>query len=295
MLRGQLARWSADNLENLRRAKPRMPDGFYNRVACNWRALLAVGDLAGGGWPRAARASAKALTSKEPGTVYAETLAAIRKMFEEQNTNRMFSEDIAKELHGVEGGAWAEWGKNAKPISQNSLARLLKPIAPETMRIGDQQKKGYHLHQFVDVFARYLDPDIPTCPPTPPLQPSNRPNRDGMGASDALATVPPEFDGADGKCEKSKKGGLWDGGTVVRGGGHDDEGSGGDESGLSRREIQKLAGWYTACADELRDGGAVLDQDKLDSRLRDALRKRVLPEAIDTEVARVIEAAFRRA
>jgi Protein of unknown function (DUF3631) len=162
MLRGQFARWAADNMTSLRQAKPAVPEGFYNRLACNWRPLLAVADRAGGDWPELARKAAEALTGKDPGTVYAETLAAIRAIL--GDSERMFSEDIVRELHAIEGGPWAEWGKNGKPISQNALARLLKPITPEQMRIGHESKKGYDRSQFKDVFARYLPPESETAP-----------------------------------------------------------------------------------------------------------------------------------
>jgi hypothetical protein len=206
MLRGQFARWAADNLEGLRRARPSVPEGFYNRVACNWRPLLAVADLAGGDWPRLAREAAGALTGKEPGTVYAETLAAIKTLFGDKE--RMFSEDIVRELHAIEGGPWAEWGRSGKPISQNALARLLKPIAPETVRIGTEQKKGYERHQFRGVFDRYLPPE----PGEPPLQPSQRPKCDEIRTSDTFPSVPAKNRGTDGKCEKRNIDGLWDGG-----------------------------------------------------------------------------------
>jgi hypothetical protein len=168
MLRGQFARWAADNMESLRQAKPAVPEGFYNRVACNWRPLLAVADLAGGDWPGLAREAAEALTGKEPGTVYAETLAAIKTLFGDKE--RMFSEDIVRELHAIEGGPWAEWGRGGKPISQNALARLLKPIAPGNVWTGTERKKGYERHQFRDVFDRYLPPEPGGSPSQP--QPS---------------------------------------------------------------------------------------------------------------------------
>jgi Protein of unknown function (DUF3631) len=61
-----------------------------------------------------------------------------------------------------------------KPITKNSLARLLKPykIRPGTIRIGPGERdtaKGYKLVQFMDAFARYLpDPPNQTVTPTQP-------------------------------------------------------------------------------------------------------------------------------
>jgi hypothetical protein len=51
-------------------------------------------------------------------------------------------------------------GRLKKPISANQIAGLLKPfgIAPEKVRIGERTARGYELHQFADVFERYLGP-----------------------------------------------------------------------------------------------------------------------------------------
>ena len=218
MLRGQFARWAADNMESLRRAKPTVPEGFYNRVACNWRPLLAVADRAGGDWPELARKAAEALTGKEPGTVYAETLAAIKTLFGDKE--RMFSEDIVRELHAIEGGPWAEWGRSGKPISQNALARLLKPIAPEQVRIGYESKKGYERHQFRDAFDRYLPPE----PGGPPSQPNHQNKCDEIRTSDTFATETAKNGVSDGKCEKPNNDGVCFGVTDGKGGGIKGEG-----------------------------------------------------------------------
>jgi hypothetical protein len=48
MLRSQLARWATDRVEELSRARPTLPDGFENRLACTWRPLFAIANLCGG-------------------------------------------------------------------------------------------------------------------------------------------------------------------------------------------------------------------------------------------------------
>jgi hypothetical protein len=40
------ARWATDHAPELAAADPTMPDGIIDRVADNWRPLLAVADLA---------------------------------------------------------------------------------------------------------------------------------------------------------------------------------------------------------------------------------------------------------
>ena len=49
------ARWAADNAIDVRGADPEMPAGVFNRVADNWRPLLAIADRAAGEWPTRAR------------------------------------------------------------------------------------------------------------------------------------------------------------------------------------------------------------------------------------------------
>ena len=49
-LRGQAARWAADNFGKLADPDPKMPD-LNDRAADNWHPLLAIADLVGGTWP----------------------------------------------------------------------------------------------------------------------------------------------------------------------------------------------------------------------------------------------------
>ncbi len=67
-LRRKLARWSADNAAALKELKPLLPANFSNRLAANWRLLLAIAELAGGTWPRQAREAAERLsrTARKP-------------------------------------------------------------------------------------------------------------------------------------------------------------------------------------------------------------------------------------
>ena len=65
--------------------------------------------------------------------------------------------------------------------------------------------------------------------------------------------------------------------------------------GLPEREIQEFAAWYVdRAADRLHeDGGIELDRGKLDAGLREALRERCLPEHVETEFTRIMDAVFR--
>ena len=81
----------------------------------------------------------------------------IRAIFAERGADRLASSDLVDELAAIEGRVWAEY-KSGKPISQNQLARALKPlgIAPEVARVGSKLARGYCLEQFGEAFERYL-------------------------------------------------------------------------------------------------------------------------------------------
>ena len=64
-LRRKLVRWAVDNATALRDANPEPAPGFSNRIRQNWRTLLAIADLAGGGWPKRARAAALELRADD--------------------------------------------------------------------------------------------------------------------------------------------------------------------------------------------------------------------------------------
>ena len=60
------ARWSVDNLKELKRAKPERPEGLFNdRAVDNWRLMLAIADQIGGEWPVLARKIAVSLSVDE--------------------------------------------------------------------------------------------------------------------------------------------------------------------------------------------------------------------------------------
>jgi hypothetical protein len=150
------ARWTVDNAELLRGTDPEMPAGVFNRVADNWRPLLAIADAAAGEWPARVR---RAIQSGGCGeqSVRELVLADIQMIFAERAVDRLPSAELVDALAAIENRPWAEW-KAGKPISANGLARLLARLAitPETIRVSDRTAKGYQRSQFEDAFERYL-------------------------------------------------------------------------------------------------------------------------------------------
>jgi hypothetical protein len=198
------ARWARDNLENLRDATPEIPYGLGDRAADTWEPLFAIADLAGGDWPRRARKAALALSGEhvvEDDNIGTMLLSDIHTIFDvdpqvyvtKDEEKQIPSERLVVALVAIEGRPWAEFGRMRKPLTQNSLARLLKPykIRPGTIRVGPGEEdtaKGYKLAHFADVFPRYLPALYPQNQTVTPTQANE------SGAFSASSTVTPLFD-----------------------------------------------------------------------------------------------------
>jgi putative DNA primase/helicase len=172
-LRRKAARWVADNLEALKGAQPELSEVLHDRAQDNWESLLAIADIAGGDWPRTARAAAVALSSSAEATddtIRVQLLTDIAGIFASHNCDRIFSKRLLGELADDETKSWASY-KNNKPITERQIARLLVGfgIKPSNQRIGDAQAKGYALTDFADALERYVprvtvDSTVPTVP-----------------------------------------------------------------------------------------------------------------------------------
>ena len=158
-LRRQILRWKIDNAEALANANPILPDNFHNRVAANWRLLLAIADAAGGDWPEEARVSAVTIEKVKATldvSIGVQLLGDIRAVFGDQ-AECVFSSTLVERLIANPEGPWAEYHRG-KPITQKQLARLLGAygIMSETVWIGDKSRKGYKRVAFEDAWIRYL-------------------------------------------------------------------------------------------------------------------------------------------
>jgi hypothetical protein len=159
-LRGRLRRWSLDNLDALRDAKPSMPPELDNRRADNWQLQLAIADLCSGveDFGDKARAAAIKIERRvDSRTASARVLAAVKAAFANFADDAIGSEDLIQTITADPDSEWAEW-RAGKPITQAQLARLLRPygIAPEQVRIGKRQVRGYVRAHFTEAWERYL-------------------------------------------------------------------------------------------------------------------------------------------
>lgn len=172
-LRRKAARWAADNATAIREADPDVPAALNDRAADNWRPLLAIADLAGGDWPKRARAAAVALSGEDvcaDTDVRVQLLADLRGIIE--NDDHASTEALLNRLNVMADRPWPEWS-HGKPLTARGLARLLKPfgIASKTVRLSTTETpKGYDRADFDDAFARYLPAENATTPQPAPVQ-----------------------------------------------------------------------------------------------------------------------------
>ena len=165
------------------------------------------------------------------------------------------SADLVKTLVALDGRPWAEMGKTGKLLTQNRLARMLKPLGIGPDKIGPEDKRlnGYKRERFKDAFARYL-------PPEEASKPDSRTERDEMGTSERFQSGQPEP-----PVTASTNGG---------------------ERGLSSRRVRELGDWYSDQAYWHYSPNA-LAAGELDAALRAILRKEVSLEHVEIELARV--------
>ena len=164
-LKAKIARWTEDNADAIRTARPELPDELGDRDQDNWEPPLAVADLAGGTWPAWSRKAALKLCShgeQSAQSAGATLLADIQEVFEARNVPRIFSADLLEALLADEEKPWATWNRG-RPINPKQLAVRLGEygIKSGQIRIGYESKKGFTLDQFGDAFSRYLSSSQP--------------------------------------------------------------------------------------------------------------------------------------
>jgi Protein of unknown function (DUF3631) len=213
----KIARWTQDHAARIGAADPVMPSGIYNREADNWRPLLAIAAAAGGEWPKRASDAAEhchAAADVDNRSQLETLLADIRGV--SRGKTEAPSADLVNHLVALEGHPWAEMGNSGKPLTQNRLARMLKPlgILPEAIWIGSstgKALKGYVFAHFKEAFDRYLLPEGG-------LQPKDRKDADEMGTSSVFKPKGTNINLSVGKCEKPNNDGHPRGLSVAMGG-----------------------------------------------------------------------------
>ncbi len=161
-IREALADWIADRAKALAAARPKMPDGVVDRPAEVWKALLAIADEAGAGWPDAGRDAARyfVLDTATAPTFGTRLLADLRTLF--AGRDRMPSAEILDALTSDVDKPWGDLG--GKPLDSRRLSRELSRygVAPAAFNTGRGTAKGYTTYPtsgnlgLADAWDRYL-------------------------------------------------------------------------------------------------------------------------------------------
>lgn len=173
-LASKLARFGENYQDDVRRARPILPNELSDRAQDNWEPLLAIAGCAGEEWIRRATKAALLLSGESDSSQSAanELLADIQHAFDRKNAERIATSKLIDALVEDEEAAWATYNRG-KPITARQLGRMLKgySIHSKNIRIGYEQSKGYERSDFKDAFSRYLSPSTATpeniCPNVP--------------------------------------------------------------------------------------------------------------------------------
>lgn len=153
-LRDALSAWVEDNLDTLEAATPDLP--VEDRAADVWESLVAVADLAGGGWPASGRDAAKVLTAEQDQEEAASMdsvrlLKDVRSVFRDAARPFLPSRELTASLRAIDDAPWSE-----TDLTVVKLAGLLQPYKISPGRAPGGKVRGYALSQFLDAFERYL-------------------------------------------------------------------------------------------------------------------------------------------
>jgi hypothetical protein len=107
----KLARFAADYSQQVRAARPVLPDALSDRDQDNWEGLLAIASCAGDAWLARATAAALKLSGAAEKTQSTgnELLADIQHVFESKKLEKISTVDLIAALCEDEEGAWATY------------------------------------------------------------------------------------------------------------------------------------------------------------------------------------------
>jgi hypothetical protein len=156
--------WGTRSVDELAAARPELPNELPDRASDSWEPLFAIADLAGGEWPKRARAAALELSgeaSDSDASIRVRLLQDCKAAF--NGHEHLATKDLIAFLTENEEAPWGGWHKGS-PISPRALAGLLEPfgVRPRTVRLSsDETARGYAREGFEDPWNRYLGPYPP--------------------------------------------------------------------------------------------------------------------------------------
>jgi hypothetical protein len=158
--------WASDVKLNL---DPPMPKGIRNRVADNWRVLLAIADTFGSDFAERARDAALVFSrSYTDEDVAILLLDDCRAVFNDRAVDRISSADLTAAVVERDGNwSWSTYqgphdDQAPRKLSQGELARLLRPFQIRTRKLrikGGPSIWGYYREMFEKAWSRYCPQD----------------------------------------------------------------------------------------------------------------------------------------
>ena len=164
-LREQCRQFVREHGQAIGESEPEIPEELNDRASDIWEPLLALADLAGGGWPSKAREAAMCLsTSAQERNPIGSLLFDIFCLFAADKVERMFTRQLVESLNMTfTDRPWSDLtrvrtAEARQGVTERWLAQQLRPygLRPRTMRIGEKLGKGYLWEDFLEVFRRYV-------------------------------------------------------------------------------------------------------------------------------------------
>ncbi len=198
VLASKLARFAKDYSQQVRTARPSLPEKLSDRTQDNWEPLFAIAQCAGPAWVERTTAAALKLSahSEASASTGNELLADIEDIFAEKGVSRIRTAELISALTSNDEGPWATYNRG-KEISARQLSKQLAAygIKSKTVRMSPYETfKGYEIAQFEDAFARYLTPTPDMPQPrndSPEAMPPNESGVADLSATETDAPPPP--------------------------------------------------------------------------------------------------------
>lgn len=140
-IRNSLAEYIGRNIEEIAAQRPKMPNGIGNREAELWWPLLAIADVVGGRWPKAARKACVRMSSS--GLTPADSAEALADVDAVMSTKPAWG-DIMRGLAGIELPAEAPEPRSEAPAPRRPAASATE-LVRDALRESDGSLSGPEL------------------------------------------------------------------------------------------------------------------------------------------------------
>lgn len=164
----KLRRFAQDYAERIGKIRPVFPlaltGQLSDRAMDNWEPLLKIAEVAGEVWTEKACQAALALSVYDSDTVSRSNrlLSDIHQVFTLKNLEKVSTADLINHLCEDTERPWGTYNRG-KPLTQNQLAKLLKPyhISSKNIRL-PEVVKGFEKGDFEDAWKRYISSPEPS-------------------------------------------------------------------------------------------------------------------------------------